>query len=148
MIWKAFTDGASRGNPGEAGIGIIVLDERGTTALSVHEYIGTCTNNAAEYRALITLLERAGGFPCGELRVHSDSELMVRQMNGSYRVRDRGLRPLYQRAVILKSSLPFPCTLRYVPREENREADLLANRGIDEHRPVREPDAPAKNVTN
>jgi ribonuclease HI len=139
MIWKAFTDGASRGNPGDAGIGIIVYDETGEPALSLHGYLGRSTNNVAEYTALITLLEHAAEFPCRELRIHADSELMVRQMNGSYRVRDKGLQPLYQRARTLKAGLPFACTLHHVRREQNREADLLANRGIDEKLPVAAP---------
>jgi ribonuclease HI len=147
MIWKAFTDGASRGNPGDAGIGIVVQDHDGNTAFSLHGFIGRSTNNVAEYTALITLLERATEFPCSELRIHADSELMVRQMNGSYRVRDKGLQPLFQRASSLKAGLPFACTLRHVRREENREADLLANRGIDERTPVDSGAGPATNVT-
>jgi ribonuclease HI len=147
MIWKAFTDGASRGNPGDAGIGVVVHDDRGNAAFSLHGYIGRSTNNVAEYTALITLFEHAAGFPCSQLLVHADSELMVRQMNGTYRVRDKGLQPLFQRASALKAGLPFAVTLRHVPREENREADLLANRGIDERRPVGKSGQPATNVT-
>ena len=137
MTFRAFTDGASRGNPGEAGIGIVVRDETSAEVLSLHAYIGVCTNNVAEYTALETLLERAGPLPCGRMIIHSDSELMVRQMNGRYRVKDAGLKPHHARAVELLKSLPFPCTVTHIPREENREADRLANLGIDEKIPLR-----------
>ena len=136
MTLNAFTDGASRGNPGEAGIGIIVKDEAKNTLLSLHGSIGVTTNNIAEYTALVTLLERISVFPCAQLVIHSDSELLVRQINGEYRVRDRGLKALYHKAIALKEALPFACSVRHIPREENREADRLANRGIEEKRPV------------
>jgi ribonuclease HI len=87
MILRAFTDGASRGNPGEAGIGILVRDEKSETVLSLHGYIGVCTNNVAEYTAMETLLERASSLECARMIIHSDSELMVRQLNGRYRVK-------------------------------------------------------------
>jgi ribonuclease HI len=136
MILNAFTDGASRGNPGDAGIGVFVNDEAGTTVLSLHGYIGVRTNNVAEYTALLTLLERIRQTVCTRLVIHSDSELMVRQLNGQYRVRDRGLKPLHQEARRLMAALPFACTVRHISREENREADRLANRGIDEKKPA------------
>jgi ribonuclease HI len=138
MIWKAFTDGASRGNPGDAGIGVVVTDDQGATTFSLHAFIGTHTNNVAEYTAFITLLKHASAFSCSELIVHADSELMVRQVNGVYRVRDKGLQPLYRQAMALKSALPFACTVRHVPREQNKEADRLANKGIDERTPLAE----------
>jgi ribonuclease HI len=137
MTLRAFTDGASRGNPGEAGIGILVTDETSAEVLSLHAYIGVCTNNIAEYTALETLLERARSLRCARMIIHSDSELMVRQMNGRYRVKDSGLKPHHARAVGLLKSLPFPCTVMHIPREENREADRLANLGIDEKIPLR-----------
>ncbi|MEW6511600.1 MAG: ribonuclease HI family protein [Bacteroidota bacterium] len=136
MTHRAFTDGAARGNPGDAGIGILVKDEKGATVLSLHGYIGVCTNNVAEYTALLTLLERVKARPWRRLLVHSDSELMVRQMNGQYKVRDRGLKPLHARARGLLQELPFECRLVHIPREENQEADELANRGIDERVPL------------
>ena len=136
MIVRAFTDGASRGNPGEAGIGVLALDEAGNTLLALHGYIGVSTNNVAEYTALLALLERSREMPWTRLVIHSDSELMVRQINGRYKVRDAGLRPLYEKATRLLKALPFDHVVRHVPREENREADLLANRGIDEKLPV------------
>ena len=132
MTLRAFTDGASRGNPGEAGVGIIVTDEKSDTVLSLHGYIGVCTNNVAEYTAIETLLEKAGSLSCARMIIHSDSELMVRQINGQYRVKDRGLKPHHARAVRLMKSLPFPCRVTHISREQNREADRLANLGIDE----------------
>ena len=136
MTLHAFTDGAARGNPGEAGIGIIVSDEQGNTVLSLYGSIGIATNNVAEYTALVTLLERAKGLRCSRLVIHSDSELMVRQLSGTYRVRDRGLKPQHAKAVRLMQELPFECRIEHVPREGNREADRLANRGIDERAPL------------
>jgi len=133
MTLYAFTDGASRGNPGEAGIGVIVRDERGKVLLELCGAIGRCTNNVAEYKALLTLLGRISALRASRIVIHSDSQLMVRQLNGQYRVRDRGLRPYFERAKHLLQSLQIPFEIRSIPREENREADLLANRGIDEH---------------
>jgi ribonuclease HI len=131
MIFHAFTDGASRGNPGESGIGMLARTETGVPVLAEHGYIGAATNNIAEYTALITLLKRARRWKCTRLIVHSDSELMVRQINGVYRVRDEVLRGLHTQATGLLTSLPFPVELRHVARAANSEADRLANMGID-----------------
>ncbi len=136
MTLQAFTDGASRGNPGEAGIGILVTDGTSGTVLSLSGYIGRCTNNVAEYTAMETLLERAGSLDCARLVIHSDSELMVRQINGQYKVKDRGLKPHHAKVMQLMKSLPYPCSVIHIPREENREADRLANIGIDEKIPL------------
>lgn len=131
MILRAFTDGAARGNPGEAGIGLLVKDPADAVVLSACGYIGTATNNVAEYTALVHLLERCRALPCSRLLVHSDSELMVRQVNGRYRVRDAGLRTYHSRVMELLRESPFPVEVRHISREQNHEADLLANRGID-----------------
>lgn len=131
MTWHAYTDGASRGNPGDAGVGVIVRDEQGQTLLSVHGYIGRTTNNVAEYTALQTLLERLPADGCTRLVVHSDSELLVRQVNGQYRVKDPGLKKHHEEVRRLLSSLPCQVEVRHIPREQNSEADRLANRGID-----------------
>ena len=131
MTLYAYTDGASRGNPGESGIGAIVKTEAGTTIFSFHRHIGRATNNIAEYSALIELLERMREVPCTHLVVHSDSELMVRQLNGSYKVKDPELRRRYDRCRALCQELPFDLEIRHVTREQNREADQLANEGID-----------------
>jgi len=127
----AYTDGASRGNPGESGIGAIVKTETGSTVFSFHRHIGRTTNNVAEYTALIELLERMRKVSCTHLVVHSDSELMVRQLNGSYKVKDPELRQRFNRYQALCQELPFDLEIRHVSREQNREADRLANEGID-----------------
>jgi len=132
--YAAYTDGASRGNPGESGIGIKVYDESGNTILTISDYIGVATNNVAEYTALLALLKEAKSMSCSRLVVHSDSELMVRQVNRMYKVKDEGLKKLFAKVVDAQATLPMELELRYIPREKNREADLLANQGIDEKR--------------
>ncbi len=131
MTLQAFTDGASRGNPGDAGIGFIVKDGSGSILLVEFGYIGKATNNVAEYRALITLLRRMAKIACTHLVIHSDSELMVRQINGQYKVKDHDLKILHQQVQELKKEASFTFELRHIAREENREADRLANQGID-----------------
>jgi len=127
----AYTDGASRGNPGESGIGIILKDEIGNTIASHSSYIGKATNNIAEYMALAACLTIVQKMECKNLVVHSDSELMVRQMNGQYKVKDEGLKRHFQRIQRMLTSSPFHFTIKHVPRDKNQEADQLANRGID-----------------
>lgn len=139
MTWYAYTDGASRGNPGDAGVGVIVKDEQGRTVLSVHGFIGRTTNNVAEYTAFKTLLERLEAGQCTKLVVHSDSELLVRQVNGQYRVKDPGLKKHHEDVRRLISSLPCEVEVRHIPREQNSEADRLANQGIDSLVPVPAP---------
>lgn len=129
LVW---VDGGSRGNPGEAGCGIVMVwpdGQRERHAL----YLGRATNNVAEYAALLAALERAVALGRLPVEVRSDSELLVRQMTGSYRVRARHLLPLWQRARELASALPG-FSIRHVPREENGEADALANEAIDTRR--------------
>ena len=136
MILHAYTDGASRGNPGESGIGIIVRTADGETLLRESGYIGTATNNIAEYTALLTLLDRVRTLACSRLVIHSDSELMVRQLTGAYKVRSNGLKAYHRRATAALRDLGFPVEILHVPREMNREADRLANQGIDGRTPV------------
>ena len=131
MIIYAYTDGASRANPGESGIGIILRDEQGHVLFSGGGYIGKATNNAAEYQALIACLEKTLKTPCKKLVVHSDSELMVRQLQGKYRVKDKELQKYYAKVTSLLATAPFEFEIRHVERERNRDADLLANAGID-----------------
>jgi ribonuclease HI len=135
MTITAYTDGASRGNPGESGIGVVMLDPSGTVLFSGGGYIGTATNNVAEYTALLYCLKKARELNCSKLAVHSDSELMVRQMNGEYRVKDANLRSLFAKAKSLIASSQFTFSIRHIDRARNREADLLANSGIDSHAP-------------
>jgi ribonuclease HI len=131
MTLYAFTDGASRGNPGESGFGIIVKDERGETILTLNGYIGRTTNNVAEYTALLKLLERMQSVACSRIVVHSDSELMVKQLNGLYKVKNKGLKRYHARFQEIMKSLPFDIDIRHIGREENKDADRLANEAID-----------------
>lgn len=145
----AHTDGASRGNPGESGIGVIIKDESGLVVYSEATYIGLATNNIAEYKALIRCLEKVSELKCDKLLAYSDSELMVRQVNGLYKVRNPGLRDLYfcVRRLIQKAEYSF--SIFHVSREENREADVLANDAIDEREKVknlRAVQSPRRNV--
>ena len=126
-------DGASRGNPGPAGIGAVVEFSDGTPPLELSAYIGETTNNVAEYRALLLALEEAGRHGAGSITVYSDSELLVRQLNGEYKVRAEHLRPLHLEAQRRLRAFPAARIL-HVMREENRRADLLANLAIDSHK--------------
>ena len=129
----AWIDGASRGNPGEAGFG--VLFDLGDTTHEISGFLGRTTNNVAEYTALIAALTFAKEHNIRKLRLYSDSELLVRQLNGAYRVKARHLIPLFLEVIRLKRDLD-DFRLEHIPREENREADRLANRAIDERSPL------------
>ena len=141
MTIIGFTDGASRGNPGPGGIGIVLMDESGTVLLEGKRFLGNVTNNVAEYTALLECLAEASklgttpGTSCTKLQVYSDSELMVRQMNGEYKVKDSALKKLYADAKNFLRSSEFEFSIAHVPREKNRKADELANESIDEHVP-------------
>ncbi len=123
-----FIDGASKGNPGRAGIGIR-METEGRLLMTHCEYIGRATNNTAEYRALIKALELAAQRRANRVTVFSDSELVVRQMNGHYKVKSKTLLPLYQTAQT-QSKIFDRFQIKYVPRARNKEADRLANLGI------------------
>ncbi len=122
-------DGASRGNPGEAGFGVFI--EASARKTELYGYLGAATNNVAEYKALICALRYALAADATRVEICSDSELVVRQMNGQYRVKHPGLHLLHREALGLASRLAS-VTFRHVPREQNREADRLANRAVDE----------------
>jgi len=124
------TDGAARGNPGLAGVGIIIKDERGRKLESIHEFLGLTTNNQAEYRGLIAGLRAAAKHEPATVTVRMDSELVVKQMNGQYRVRHPEILALYLEAVEAASALP-DVRFEHVPRERNPGADRLANFAID-----------------
>ena len=127
-----FTDGAAKGNPGPAGIGIW-MECNGVAIQEIGEYIGETTNNAAEYKALIRGLKLAQELGVARVDAFSDSELMVRQLNGIYRVKTPALKPLYDEARKLGRSFDA-FQIQHVPRSENHEADRLANLGIQEGR--------------
>lgn len=126
-------DGASRGNPGPSGIGAVVEFGDGRTPKELSAYIGETTNNVAEYRALLLALEEAARHTAASLTIYSDSELLVRQLRGEYKVKAQHLRPLHAEACRRLRSYP-EVRILHVPREENRRADSLANLAIDQHR--------------
>jgi ribonuclease HI len=141
---QANIDGAARGNPGPASYGVVIRDGRGELVAKLKKYIGRMTNNVAEYYGLIATLDYAQSHGIRALRVESDSELMVKQMQGQYKVKSEDLRPLFERAK--KMSLGFETFhINHVYREQNREADALANEALDEtaEAPPR-PGAPVK----
>lgn len=134
MKLTAFTDGASRGNPGDAAIGIVIKGDDGATIAVKKRYLGTATNNIAEYTALlecIDLVRNSETFHCTELVVQTDSELMARQLNGQYKVKDAGLKVLFQQVKAALASSSFVFSIRHIPRSLNKEADALANEAID-----------------
>jgi len=122
-------DGASRGNPGPAAIGATIKDENGRLLATVSQSIGRTTNNQAEYRALIAALEKAIGLGAREVDIRLDSELVIRQLQGRYRVKNAALRPLHLRVRELLDRLEG-FTLKHIPREQNAEADRLANAAL------------------
>ena len=125
-----YIDGAARGNPGEAGIGIIIKDEKGKNIRELYKYIGSVTNNIAEYTALVYALQEALILGLKNVTVHSDSELLVRQLNGQYRVKNSNLRPYYEQFLHLKRGFN-QVEAKQISRQDNKESDKLANRAID-----------------
>ena len=126
----AHIDGGSRGNPGPAGYGVLIENAGGGKVAELYGYLGIATNNIAEYTALLALLEHARRLRPASLIVRSDSQLLIRQMEGRYRVRDAGLRILHAAARGLLVDIP-KIRLEHVPREQNKEADALANQAMD-----------------
>ncbi len=127
----AYTDGGSRGNPGPAGYGVRIEDGEGELLEELYEFLGTATNNVAEYRGLLAALRWARDHGLTSLRVRSDSELLVKQMKGVYRVKNPGLQPLHQEAQQLARQIGR-VVFEHVRREQNAEADRLANKAMDE----------------
>jgi ribonuclease HI len=130
----AHVDGGARGNPGPAGYGAVITDDKGQTLAELYAGIGISTNNVAEYHGLIAALDWAAQHGHRRLHVKSDSELIVRQMLGTYRVKNQGLLPLYQQARQLAARVGH-VTFEHVRREHNKEADRLSNLGMDANRP-------------
>ncbi len=126
----AFTDGGSRGNPGPSGYGVVLQAENGATLAELSDFIGMRTNNVAEYSGLLAALEYALEHGLGRLRVVSDSELMVKQMRGQYRVQSPELRPLYEEAKRRAAKLEG-FQIEHVLRGKNKKADELANQAMD-----------------
>jgi ribonuclease HI len=140
--WIIHTDGAARGNPGPAALAY-VIERPGQGDIEFRECLGTATNNVAEYTALVRALERARELGGRRLRVHSDSELLVQQMNGNYKVKHPGLRPLYDEAQELCRGFER-VTFQHVRREDNARADRLCNEALDGPRETRAPSATRK----
>lgn len=126
----ANVDGAARGNPGPAGIGVFLTDPDGNVVKEIAEPLGIATNNVAEYSALIRALEEAVSLGCTRISVITDSELMARQLNGQYRVKTPHIVPLYERAIRLLLCFDS-ASVTHVRREKNKEADRLSNLGAD-----------------
>ncbi|MGA2193427.1 MAG: ribonuclease HI family protein [Nitrospirota bacterium] len=127
---RIYTDGASRGNPGQAGAGVVIEDENGYILRRVARYLGRATNNQAEYEALLTGLSEAAELGASEVSVFADSELLIKQMKGEYRVKNAELKEKFdtaRRALEAFGKVSF----RHIPREKNAEADALANEAID-----------------
>lgn len=130
MKISMYTDGAARGNPGPAGIGVVIYDDNNAILDEYCAYLGTATNNEAEYRALIAGLERAARHvPCS-LSIFMDSELVARQMNGVYRVKHPNLIGLFETARAKLSAFE-KVIIAHIPREKNKAADRMANKAID-----------------
>ncbi|MFH1620809.1 MAG: ribonuclease HI family protein [Patescibacteria group bacterium] len=128
------TDGGARGNPGPAGIGVVVLGEDGEVLEEHAEYLGVTTNNQAEYRAVILGLERAVALGATEVQVMADSELLVRQMNGEYKVKNPDLAKRYLEVKNLEVRLGGKVKYRHIRREQNKHADKLSNIAMDKGR--------------
>lgn len=125
-----YTDGASRGNPGPSGIGVVILDAKKKKIKELSKYIGQTTNNVAEYSALIYALEEALALKAEDVVIHMDSELMSKHLSGEYRVKSPEIKPLFEKALgILKNFNSFE--VKHVERSKNKDADRLANKAIN-----------------
>lgn len=130
--FQLFTDGASRGNPGLAGAGVVLRGSDGSVVCCEKKFLGLCTNNEAEYRALNMGLEAALKQKHRNLKIYLDSELVVRQLEGIYKIKNTRLSELSKESKRLLSFLDS-YTIQHIPRKENAAADRLANEAIDEH---------------
>lgn len=129
-----WTDGGARGNPGPAGYGVVICDAESQIVAEIAEYIGETTNNQAEYRAVLSALEKIQELASGEpVRVHMrlDSELVVKQLTGLYKIKNEGLKPIYWKIRDLVMALGGQVEFEHIPRRENKRADELANEAMD-----------------
>lgn len=125
-----YADGAARGNPGPAGIGVVIEDERGRVLKELSQFVGQKTNNQAEYMALIQGLEKAAEYRADAVQIRLDSELLVRQIRGEYKVKSPLLKPLRNKVQRLLAEYKV-VGIEHIERRYNRAADRLANRAID-----------------
>jgi ribonuclease HI len=124
------SDGGARGNPGPAGIGVVISDETGKELKGIGEYIGETTNNQAEYKALIRALTEAAAMGVTEVTCYLDSELVVKQLTGLYKIKEAGLQELAMEAIKLKNKFSS-VSFKHVRREQNKRADELVNQALD-----------------
>ncbi len=132
MSYRIFSDGACRGNPGPSGIGAVIFDGHGKVVHEIAKYIGVVTNNVAEYEALIAALDYCVKHKLSPVEILADSQLMIRQLAGQYKVKHPNIVPLYHKVQERLGHLKVT-GFQHVPREENSYADRLANQGIDDH---------------
>ena len=125
-----YTDGACRGNPGDGGIGVVIKDDEGNIVKRISRYIGKTTNNQAEYTALLSALKSVKDYNPEYLKIHSDSELLVKQMGGTYSVKNVIIHKLFSKAKEMTNKF-LTVEFEHIPREKNKEADLLANNALD-----------------
>jgi ribonuclease HI len=135
MVLNIYTDGGSRGNPGPSGFGVVVYDESKKIISQISKFIGVKTNNEAEYSALLDALiwvkDNLVNYDISSLNFYSDSQLMVRQLQGKYKVKAPTIIPLYRQAVSLLSTINISYKFHEIPRELNSAADELANQAMD-----------------
>jgi ribonuclease HI len=132
LHYTIYTDGGSRGNPGPAAIGYIIYDPKKDVVAEGGEYIGIATNNQAEYQAIVVALTKIKELGNSEsVTCYLDSELVVRQVNGIYKMKNEALKPWLKKIHDLKQSLGGHVTFHHVPREKNSEADALVNKALD-----------------
>lgn len=129
-FWTVNSDGGARGNPGPGGAGIVVRDPSGAVVATGGAYLGTVTNNVAEYEALLWGLRAARALGADRLRVRADSELVVKQLRGEYRVKNKGLQPLFCEAQELRRGFD-EVVFEHVMRARNADADAMANEAMD-----------------
>ena len=133
MVLRLRADGAARGNPGPAGLGVLIEDENGMRLRALHRWLGTMTNNQAEYHALIEGLKAVREWKPDRLEILLDSKLVVEQVRGTYKIKEPELQKLRSEVMRLLDGLPYE--IKHVGRGENRGADHLANMAIDAHVP-------------
>jgi len=130
MTYSLYTDGGARGNPGPGAVGVVLENEKGEAVYELSKYIGECTNNEAEYVALWTGLQMAASKEVKKIKVFVDSELVVKQVNGEYKVKNARLKKMYQRVKSLMSNFD-EISFTHVKRSANKKADALVNEALD-----------------
>ena len=129
MKYKMYTDGGSRGNPGKAAIGVVIYDKNNKKIKELSKYIGIATNNVAEYTALLFGVIALKELQCTEVEIFMDSELIVKQLKGLYKVKHKNMRSLYSKVIQGLKGIKF--TIEHVKREKNKVADSLVNDALD-----------------